>query len=132
MPISFVKIGVGQSYSRNDLALLWGFKSFHAIARGVVTPKGDNKIVLFVTEEKQASAEQYADRLVNDVLDWEGPNDHFAEERMLCSAKSSEEIHLFHRAIHHTDFTYVGQVVVIESEKRSDRPSRFKFKSKTV
>ena len=31
---------------------MWGYASFHAIARGVVTPKDDNKIVLFVTEEK--------------------------------------------------------------------------------
>jgi hypothetical protein len=59
MPISFANISKGATYSRQVLAELWGYASFHAIARGVVTPRGDNKIVLFVTEEKQPSAEQY-------------------------------------------------------------------------
>lgn len=62
MPISFAKIAKEVTYSRQTLAELWGYASFHAIARGVVTPRNDNKIVLFVTEEKQSSAEQYADR----------------------------------------------------------------------
>ena len=73
MPISFLEIKKGSSYSRQTLAELWGYTSFHAIARGVVTPRKDNKIVLFVTEEKQSSAEQYADRLSGDILEWEGP-----------------------------------------------------------
>jgi hypothetical protein len=53
MPISFAKITKGATYSRQVLAELWGYSNFHAIARGVVTPRDDNKIVLFVTEEKQ-------------------------------------------------------------------------------
>lgn len=57
MPVSFGQITVSQSYSRNELAKLWGYASMHAIARGVVTPKDDNKIILFVTREKQTSAE---------------------------------------------------------------------------
>ncbi len=55
----FEKIRKGGSYSRPQLAELWGYASFHAIARGVVTPQGKNKIILFVTEEKQAFQEQY-------------------------------------------------------------------------
>ena len=51
MPISFAKIAKGSNYSRQALAELWGYTSFHAIARGVVTPRNDNKIVLFVTEQ---------------------------------------------------------------------------------
>ncbi|THF67077.1 DUF3427 domain-containing protein [Pseudothauera nasutitermitis] len=127
MPISFVKITKGSTYSRQTLAELWGYTSFHAIARGVVTPRNDNKIVLFVTEEKQSSAEQYADRLSGNTLEWEGPTDHFAEDRMINAEANGEEIHLFHRERHHTDFTYCGRLKVSNHALRSDRPSHFKF-----
>ena len=64
MSVSFSEVTVGGPYSRNNLADLWGYASYHAIARGVVTPRDDNKIVLFVTEQKQKSGTPYADRLV--------------------------------------------------------------------
>jgi hypothetical protein len=128
MPVTFSKIKVGQSYSRNTLAALWGYRSYQAIARGVVTPKADNKILLFVTENKQESAEQYVDRLHGDVLHWEGPNDHFAEERMLKAALSGEEIHLFHRSRHHSDFTYLGKLTVEKHTIMTGSPSKFAFR----
>ncbi len=127
MSVSFVKVHKGATYSRNTLADLWGYSTFHAIARGVVTPRDDNKIILFVTEEKQTSAEQYKDRLSGNVLEWEGPTDHFAEDRMANAASSAEEIHLFHRERHHTDFTYCGRVKVLKHLPRTDRPSDFTF-----
>jgi hypothetical protein len=128
MSISFAKITKGGTYSRQALAMLWGYASFHAIARGVVTPRGDNKIILFVTEEKQSSAEQYADRLSSGKLEWEGPTDHFAEDRMLNAASSGDEIHLFHRERHHTDFTYCGRLIMASHVHHTDRPSHFTFK----
>jgi hypothetical protein len=128
MPVSFSVVAVSGQYSRNKLADLWGYSSYHAIARGVVTPRDDNKIILFVTEEKQSSLEQYADRLVGHVLHWEGPNDHFAEERMACASTSGDEIHLFHRSRHHSDFVYMGKVAVLEYSKNTFSPSQFKLK----
>jgi len=127
MPISFANITRGAAYSRQELAKLWGYASFHAIARGVVTPRDDSKIVLFVTEEKQSSAEQYADRLSGNILDWDGPTDHFAEDRMLNAASSGDQIHLFHRKRHHRDFTYCGRLSLVSHLLHSDRPSHFKF-----
>ncbi len=127
MSISFINVEVGFSYSRQTLAKLWGYSSFHAIARGVVTPRHDCKIVLFVTENKQSSAQQYADRLSGKTLDWEGPTDHFAEDRMINAEANGEEIHLFHRERHHSDFTYCGRLKLLTFMLRSDHPSRFKF-----
>lgn len=131
MPISFATIIKGATYSRQQLAKLWGYSSFHAIARGVVTPRNDNKIVLFVTENKQSSAEQYTDRLRGNVLEWEGPTDHFAEDRMLEAGSNGDEIHLFHRERHHTDFTYCGHLALTNSVLHSNRPSHFAFKVTT-
>ena len=128
MPISFAKITREAFYSRQTLAELWGYASFHAIARGVVTPRDDNKIILFVTEDKQSSAEPYDDRLLGDVLEWEGPTDHFAEDRMLNAEAIGEEIHLFHRDRHHSDFTYCGRLKVTSHVRRTDQPSHFKFR----
>ena len=127
MPISFAKITKGSSYSRQTLAELWGYTSFHAIARGVVTPRNDNKIILFVTGEKQSSAEQYVDRLSGNTLEWEGPTDHFAEDRMLKAEANSEEIHLFRRERHHSDFIYCGHLKILSHAPHSNRPSHFKL-----
>jgi hypothetical protein len=127
MPVSFAKITKGASYSRQTLAELWGYSSFHAIARGVVTPRDDKIIILFFTEEKQSSAEQYADRLSGDALEWEGPTDHFAEDRMVNAVATGDEIHLFHRERHHSDFTYCGRLTVSSYVPYTNRPSHFKF-----
>ena len=127
MPAFFDHIMVGKTYSRKELAELWGYASMHAIARGVVTPKGDNKIILFVTREKQAGSEQYEDELSERELQWEGPTDHFAEDRMLSAAQTGDEIHLFYRERHHTDFVYYGKLDVVRHERHSNRPSRFIF-----
>ena|SRR5690242_4533203 len=127
MPIEFAQIKHGEIYSRQTLAALWGYKTFHALARGVVTPRADNKIVLFVTENKQLSSEQYEDKLNGEELDWEGPRDHFAEKRMLDASASGEEIHLFHRDQHHTEFAYIGQLEISHTELHTDKPSKFRF-----
>lgn len=127
MSISFAKITKSTMYSRRTLAELWGYTSFNAIARGVVTPRDDNKIILFVTEQKQSSAAQYADRLSGNVLEWEGPNDHFAEDRMIKAEANGDEIHLFYRARHHSDFTYCGRLKVLSYTLHADRPSHFKL-----
>lgn len=128
MPVSFEKITVGSTYSRRELAEIWGYESLHAIARGVVTPRDDNKIILFVTEIKKVDRTPYRDRLVGGTLEWEGPTDHFGERRMIGAEKSGEQIHLFYRKVFDQDFTYKGLVRVVGYIGKSDGPSSFVFK----
>jgi len=125
--VTFQNLRVGASFSRRTLAQLWGYESFHAIARGVVTPKEDNKIILFVTEEKQEGAEPYQDLLRGDRLDWEGPLDHFAEGRIVNASTANDQVHLFYRERHHSDFFYRGRLALIESRRFTNRPSKFLF-----
>ncbi|QDK83247.1 hypothetical protein EXU85_33465 [Spirosoma sp. KCTC 42546] len=127
MHVSFDSIKIGQEYSRKFLAEIWNYAAYQALARGVVAPKGDSKIILFVTAEKQGSLEQYADKLVDEYLHWEGPNDHFAENRIVYARSNGEEIHLFFRAIHHTNFIYFGKIEVVSIELESQYPSKFVF-----
>jgi hypothetical protein len=63
---------------------------------------------LFVTLDRRPGDEQYEDELVGDVLLWEGPNDHFAEDRMLAHAQSGDEVPLFYRVQQRDAFTYAG------------------------
>ena len=128
MPVSFDKLNVGSAYSRNDLAMLWGYAGTEAISRGVVTPREDNKIILFVTLDKRPDDEQYQDELVGSVLLWDGPNDHFAEDRMLSHRQNGDEVHLFYRQQHRDDFTYAGYLVLYCCQRFTDRPSRFVFR----
>ncbi len=127
MPVSLQNIKVGSTYSRNRLAELWGYKSFHAIARGIVTPQADNKIIVFITEQKQSSSRQYVDRLVGNILHTEGPDDHFAEDRIASASHTGDEIHLFHRVRHHTDFIYCGPMTLLSLDRQTTRPSRFQY-----
>ena len=128
MTVSFDHISIGKVYSRNQLAKLWGYKGTEAISRGVVTPQNTNNIILFVTKEKKKSATQYRDLIENNELSWEGPNDHFAEKRMLNSEKSGDKIHLFYRERYDLDFTYYGTLILLKSQLYSEQPSRFAFK----
>jgi putative restriction endonuclease len=128
MKVSFKNIQIGAKYSRPTLARLWKCSGYQALARGVVTPKLENKIILFVTKEKQERLEQYEDDLVADILYWEGPTDHFAEDRILNVKYTNDEIHVFYRERHHSDFTYEGMFSLIDSEPSSEKPSKFTFR----
>lgn len=130
MPVLFDNLIVGHSYSRQYLAQLWGYSGYQALARGVVTPQNDHKIILFVTKDKQPSAEQYQNELQGDILRWEGPTDHFAEGRMLNLSHAGDTIHVFYRDRHHTDFTYEGEFEVIDSQCFLDKPSHFQLRRK--
>lgn len=127
MPVSFKSLKPGHAYSRNELAKTWNYKSFHAIARGIVTPQADNKIIIFITEEKQSSARQYKDKLDGNILQTEGPDDHFAEDRIANAASAGEEIHIFHRKRHHSDFTYLGKANLSKLERKAKGPSHFEY-----
>lgn len=127
MSVSFKHVQVGVAYSRRQLAKLWGYRGYQALARGLVTPARDNKLILFITEgdHQQQTPQKYSNHFNGSRLEMEGPEDHFAESRMLSTRLSGEEIHLFHRAKHGDDFTYCGQVRLVASQIHGRRPSEF-------
>lgn len=129
MPISFDRVLLGEQYERPELAQLWGYRDWHAIGRGVVTPAGDDKIVLFVTKEKQDTLTQYQDHFENDRLVMEGETNHANDQRLVRAKDAGDEIHLFYRERHHSPFTYFGPIHLVQSEVLSDRPSKFVFET---
>lgn len=127
MSISFEKLKVGEKYERPYLAELWGYDSYHAISRGVVTRKDMPNVILFVTEKKQRMLTQYQDKLENGVLFMEGETSHVNDRRIVDASKQDEEIHLFHRLVHHSPFIYYGRIYLLDYDLKVDVPSRFIF-----
>ncbi len=125
--VTFDGIAVGTDWEREQLAQRWGYRTFHALARGVFTPAADNKIILFVTETKQEHLRQHADKLHQQTLTWEGEASHTNDQRIASAEQTGEEIHVFYRALHHTPFRYLGRVRINEARLHSDRSSEFVF-----
>lgn len=125
--VSFSNLQLGGDYSRQQLAVMWNYRAYQAIARGVVTPARHSSIILFVTREKQRTAQKYEDRLEGNRLYWEGPTDHFAEKRIVNAVDSGDEIHLFYRDRHHSEFRYYGPLRLLEADTRLTSPSSFVF-----
>lgn len=109
------------------LASLWGYQSWNALGRGIVTPANQKIIILFVTKEKQESLTQYEDHFDGDILHMEGETNHSHDERLVNAESSGDQIHLFFRDRHHSPFTYFGEVWLAHSTIHQDRPSRFVF-----
>ncbi len=128
MPITFDILQIGMQYDRPYLANVWGYKDFHAIAKGAVTPRATPYVILFITREKQDFQTQYEDRLENGVLEIEGETNHMADERMINASDVGDQIYLFYRDRHHMPFTYYGRIHLVTYEKHSDSPSRFTFR----
>jgi len=127
MPVSFAGIVPGQRYTRPFLANQWGYLSYEAISRGAVTPSGAPYVILFITKDKQTFLPQYRDQLVGDRLVIEGETSHTADHRIVSARSRGDQIHLFYRERHHTEFEYKGEIYLVAFELRSSEPSHFEF-----
>lgn len=127
MGVSFESIPVGSQWDRERLAELWGYATYHAIARGVVTPRGTNLIVLFVSEEKPTGFTPYEDLLAGHRLHWQGEKGHGSDRRIAESKEKGDEIHVFYRKLRRERFTYLGKVVLVSFEHLTTTPSRAEF-----
>ncbi|HNP76348.1 MAG TPA: HNH endonuclease [Cyclobacteriaceae bacterium] len=125
MLLDFSQILIGQSYSRETLAKIWGFKGPEAITRGVFTPQGANQIILFVTKEKPDSMTQYVNGINQDMLFWEGEKGHGNDTRI---ASRNSSIHVFFRDKYRSEFRYEGIAELRQYKLRKEEPSKFVFR----
>lgn len=128
MPVHFNSLKFGESYERPFLAKLWGYQSFHAISKGVITPSGTKYIIFFVTKEKQETLTQYNDYIDGNMLFWEGEEKHSSDRRVIEANTNGDEIHLFYRDVHHTAFVYFGKINLTDYQLRENAPSEFVFR----
>ncbi len=122
--LDFRSLIVGEEYDRPYLAKLWGYETYNAISRGVVTPKGEKNIILFITKDKQEHLTQYEDHIEQDFLFWEGEQGHGNDKRII---ERRDDIHVFFRERHHSPFIYQGRAILLGERIFIDRPSQFKF-----
>jgi hypothetical protein len=127
MVVRFESLHVGREYDRPYLAALWGYQSFQAISKGVVTPSGTNIIVLFVTRSKQVALQQYNDFIDGDLLFWEGEDKHGSDQRIINAKNRKDEIYLFYRETHHTPFVFFGRIHLTDYQQNESTPSEFIF-----
>lgn len=132
MPVTFAGLRLGEEYDRPELARLWGYKSWRPLGRGVVTPAGDQSIVLFVTKEKQEGLTQYADYFEGNELHWEGETNHQNDQRLLDAKRNGDAIHLFFRQRHHSPFTYYGEIHLKAARTFTNKESEFVFSTKRL
>ena len=132
MAVNFDSLEFGQIYERPLLARLWGYQSFHAISKGVITPVNTNYIILFVTKDKQDALTQYNDYIDGNMLFWEGEKKHSSDKRVVEATRNGDEIHLFYREIHHTSFVYFGKISLTDYQLRENAPSEFVFRINTL
>jgi hypothetical protein len=122
--VNFEGLIIGHKYDRPFLAKKWGYQSFNAISRGVITPRDQSIIIFFITKEKQEALTQYVDHIDNDLLFWEGEIGHGSDDRI---TSMRDEIHVFYRNRHHEDFIYKGRGILGNYRLYTDRPSKFNF-----
>ena len=132
MPITFEGLEIGKEYDRNELAERWGYKSFHPLSRGVVTPSGEKELILFVTKDKQSVLTQYNDYIDSNLLFWEGESGHRSDQRIAMAENNHDQIHLFYRDVHHTPFVYYGEITLLEFQNNINKPSEFIFRIKAL
>ena len=132
MRVSFDGLEIGKRYDRPFLARHWGYENHYAIAKGVLTPRGVNCIVLFVTREKDTGTQyddyQYDDFIEGEFLYWEGEKRHRTDRRIVHATDNGDEIHLFYREHRRTPFTYYGPVVLEDYQLLTEEPSKFIFR----
>lgn len=127
MPVSFEHIPIGSEWQREALAELWGYETYHAIARGVVTPSNSKLIILFVEEAKPGQSAPYSHRLTGRTLHWEGERGHGNDQRIQRADAAGEQIHVFHRHGHRAAYVYQGRARLRSFEQLTDFPSRAEF-----
>ena len=134
MQVRFDTIKIGDEWTREKLAELWGYKGRQAIDSGIVMPKDDNKIVLFITREKWSHSKQFDDVFDGNTLQMDGQPAHRSDYRLINAAEHGDEIHLFYRDAYYQHdhssqpFTYHGKVILRSHKKISGKPTTFLFK----
>ena len=119
---------IGDSYTSIDLAEMWGYQDFHPLARGIVTPSGTKKILLFVTLNKEADRIQYIDSFDGHTLRMEGQQKHGTDHRIAGNLNyKTDDFFLFCRKTKFEPFTYYGKCVLNNVHLHQDEPSVFEF-----
>jgi hypothetical protein len=86
----------GNIYTRNDLRELFEIRDA-TLNNGVFHFRERRGVWLFVTENKQADREQYVDKLVGDILYWQGQRMGRTDSLIIDHKRTGENLLVFYR-----------------------------------
>lgn len=132
--ISFSSLVIGNTYDRPFLANLWGYAGHQALSRGIVTPSDTNIIILFITKNNQVCLTKYNNNFYenSNLLYMNGEINHQNDERLVNSSNTGDEVYLFYREKHHSNFMYKGRVYLSDYTINSNLPSNFIFSTSSL
>lgn len=126
--IDMDQLKVNQTYTAKQLASLWGYKSHHALVKGVFHPKDSDILILFVTKQRQPGSTQFKNELRGNIIKIEGADKHGTDQLLQKNLTDPvDRIYLFYREKHTLPFTFLGRVHLIRSWIRTDTASEFEF-----
>lgn len=122
---------VGERYTRSELAKIWGYAGWEALAKGIVSAK-DHVVVLFTTEEKSKDATQYQDMLIGDCLHIEGQKEHKTDHTVLEGQTFYSFFRKSYKETKHgaAIFQYLGRAELLRHDCQilNEKPSKFVFR----
>lgn len=119
---------MNHTYTAKQLAGIWGYKSHHALVKGVFHPKNSDIIVLFVTKQRQPGTPQFKNELRGNILKIEGADKHGTDQLLQNNLNHpKDKIYLFYREKHTLPFTFLGKVHLIRSWIYDSKSSEFEF-----
>lgn len=127
------KLEIFSKYTQKELAKLWGYKSYDAIRRGVVTPSGEDIIILFLTLGKGSETDANTNRIEGSELYMCGEEKHGHDKRINDNLTTpKDKIYLFMRDSDHSQYVYYGEITLIDSTINDTIPSLFKFEVPSI
>lgn len=116
-------------YDLKTLAELWGYQSYDAIRRGIVTPSGSKIIILFITLSHSSEATKYTNTREGSILHMCGELKHGNDDRIIANLTNPQDVfYLFLRDEEKVPFKYHGPVTLIKAKRNTTDPSLFDFK----
>ena len=123
----------GNIYTRNDLRELFGIRDA-TLNNGVFHVKERQEIWLFVTENKTADREQYADKLTGNMLHWQGQRLGRTDSLVIDHKRSGNRLLLFYRTAKYqfdgAGFRYEGPFEYVSHS--GSRPTSFILRRQTA
>lgn len=87
---------VGENYTTEQVAEILGIDR-HALTTGVFKPAKKNFVLIFVTEKKEPKDTQYDDKLIGNILEWDGQNAGRTDNLIINNTNNDPELILMYR-----------------------------------
>ena len=110
--VDIEQLEINHTYTAKQLAALWGYKSHHALVKGVFHPKGSDILILFVTKQRQPGLTQFKNELRGNMIKIEGADKHGTDQLLQKNLDAPvNRIYLFYREKHTLPFTFLEKFI---------------------